>query len=93
MAADESVAPGHYVWTGHGYSPDAIRRFSLPWCLIATQDAYASGSRKDQLSARSWVDRTFGDPSEMERVVAGRAYIASELLIALRYMGGDSAAL
>ena len=72
---------------------DGIRRYRLPWALIATRDAYAGGSSKDQAAAQAWVETVLGDASEMQRATAKTPHIAAELLIALRYLNGDSSVL
>ena len=72
---------------------DGIRRYKLPWCLIATRDAYSSGSREEQLAARRWVEKTLGNPTEMERSVAPLPHVAAEVLIALRYLEADNSVL
>jgi hypothetical protein len=85
----EAETSSHRVRLKDDYLSDDIRRFKLPWCLIATQDAYANGSRNDQLAAQCWVERMLANPSEIVRAVARKPHIAAEILISVRYLEGD----
>jgi hypothetical protein len=94
IGALESENSGHRIQLeDSNLFADEIRRYKLPWCLIATRDAYASGSSEEQLAAQRWVERTLGSASKMERAVAAAPHVAAELLIALRYLDGDRGVL
>jgi TIR domain len=95
----DSIGIMEFENSGHrGYGKDSnlfvdgIRRYKLPWCLIATRDAYPSGSSKEKLAAQRWVEGVLGNPSQLESD-AKSAHVAAELLIALRYLDGNSSVL
>jgi hypothetical protein len=94
MGALDLENSGHRVLLpDDNFFADGIRRYKLPWCLIATRDAYASGSSEEQEAARQWVEKVLANSSELERTVVVAPYAAAELLVSLRYLGGDGGVL
>jgi hypothetical protein len=94
ITANESDKSDHRIQLETlNYFVDSIRRYKLPWVLIATRDAYANGSSQEHDKAQRWVDKLLSNPTEITLTVANTPHVAAELLIALRYLDGDSSVL
>ncbi len=69
---------------------DPTSQFPIQWSVIATVDAYPSGTSLQKAKATVWVDGIAGDADELAKGVIGDTdWIAAELLIALRYLQGE----
>jgi hypothetical protein len=88
IALAEAESSGHRVQLANlNHSPDGIRRYKLPWTMIAIRDAYANGTNQDQLAAQQWLEKLLANATEMQKAV--RPHVAAELLIAMRYLDGE----
>jgi hypothetical protein len=65
---------------------DDTRYYELPWCLVATLDAYPAASLPERLTTLRWLDRAFRglESGDQVRGDTDDAWIAAELLIALK---------
>ena len=68
---------------------DSVRRYKLPWALIATVDAYQNGKEDEQAFAVEFIERALHRPSELTRAVAPAPHTAAELLLSLRHLQGE----
>lgn len=70
---------------------DSVRHLRLPWTIVATCDAYHNGSIAQRMRALSWIGtRTPGLLTEEQKIPHDKPFVSAELLIALRYLRGDS---
>jgi len=77
---------------GFSIYTDSSRYFALPWSIIATADAYPSGTIAERTRALDQLERSLAvlEPAEQAALKWGE-YVAAELLIALRYISKDTA--
>jgi serine/threonine protein kinase/class 3 adenylate cyclase len=69
---------------------DPSTQFPLQWSIIATADAYASGSSLQRAEAVVWLDNIARNFEELATGVIGNIdWTASELLVSLRYLQDD----
>lgn len=64
---------------------DRTRHYVLQWALVATVDAYASGSLAQRARALQWIERILR-PSLISPEVRNQNWVAAELLYALTYL-------
>ncbi|GEM_PF-1550492 len=64
---------------------DATRHLVIPWQLIATTDAYNSGSFSEKLKANKWIDVVI-ENLDAEKIAKTDRFAKAEVLIALRYL-------
>jgi tRNA A-37 threonylcarbamoyl transferase component Bud32 len=71
---------------GHPLQSDDTRYYELPWCLLATLDAYPAGSPWQRARALRWIERALRGPDPAAEIVGddSDAWIAAELLLAFR---------
>lgn len=70
---------------------DSSRYFALPWLIVATADAYPSGTTAERARALDQLEHSLValEPAEQAALKWGE-YVAAELLIALRYISKDA---
>ena len=69
---------------------DPSNQFPLQWSMIATADAYPSGSSLQRAKAIVWLDDIASNFEDIGKGVIGNTdWLASELLISLRILRGD----
>ncbi|WP_460762703.1 nSTAND1 domain-containing NTPase [Niabella terrae] len=68
---------------------DETRHLILPWMLIATVDAYSSGTFSERLRANKWINRVIEnlDPGLLPQT---DRFARAEVLISLRYLMKDN---
>jgi hypothetical protein len=66
---------------------DATQYSVLPWMIIATIDAYQDMNVHQKVKALTWIEKATDkiDPSNKELRKSDWNWLASELLIALKY--------
>jgi hypothetical protein len=74
---------------GGGLDFDRTRHYVLQWQLVATVDAYASGSLGERAAALQWIERIL-TPSLASPEVRNQSWVSAELLYALRYLQAAS---
>lgn len=65
-----------------GLDFDRTRNYVLQWTMIATVDAYASGSLLQKAAARQWLERIL-TPALVSDEVRKQTWVGAELLLAL----------
>jgi hypothetical protein len=74
-----------------GFVRDSVRHMRLPWAIVATRDSYHNGSVMQRMRALNWIGaRTPSLLDEARKIPHERPFESAELLIALRYLRGDS---
>jgi hypothetical protein len=74
-----------------GSVKDSVRHMRLGWSIVATRDAYHNGSVMQRMRALNWIGaRTPTLLDEARKIPHERPFESAELLIALRYLRGDS---
>jgi hypothetical protein len=69
---------------------DPSSQFPLQWSIVATVDAYPSGTSLQKAKAIVWLDNIAENFEDLAKGVIGETdWIAAELLIALRYLQGE----
>jgi hypothetical protein len=69
--------------------PDPSSQFPLQWAIIATVDAYPSGTLLQKAKAIVWIDSIANDFDSLAKGVMGeKDWAAAEFLIALRHLDG-----
>jgi hypothetical protein len=68
-----------------GLDFDRTRNYVLQWTLIATVDAYASGSALQKAAARQWLERIL-TPALVSEEVRKQTWVGAELLLALSHL-------
>jgi hypothetical protein len=69
----------------NGLGLDRTRHYVLPWVLIATVDAYASGTFLQRAAAMQWIERILR-PALLNPEVRSQNWVEAELLYALKYL-------
>jgi hypothetical protein len=69
---------------------DTVRRYKLPWALIATIDAFPNAGDEERATALEFIDQAIRRPSELIRSVAPAPHMAAEVLLGLRYLQGSA---
>jgi hypothetical protein len=69
---------------------DTVRRYKLPWALIATIDAFPNAGNEERATALEFIDQAIRRPSELTRSVAPAPHMAAEVLLGLRYLQGSA---
>ncbi len=70
---------------------DSSRYFVLPWSIVATVDAYPSGTTTERARALDWLERSVAALEQAEHLALQSGdYNAAELLIALKYLAKDT---
>jgi hypothetical protein len=86
-----STEASHYVEstaTLEGGIKEDAKNLSMPWAIIATVDAYASGTEAEKKAATNWMVGVL-DSVDLQAIKINPYYIKSELLMALRYVLND----
>jgi len=68
---------------------DKVRQFKLPWIIVATVDAYPSGSLQERAAGFDCLDTYLGQPEPDEEVSGEGNWVAAGFLLALRHLAGD----
>jgi serine/threonine protein kinase len=99
---DEPAGPGDFESSGRTVhasdgrpiQSDDTRHYELPWCVVATLDAYPSGTHWQRTKALRWIERVLARPDPAAGIAGDDddAWIAAELLLAFRRLGAAAQA-
>ena len=95
-SANETEASNTYITLKNGALDfDRTRHYVLQWSLIATVDAYKSGTLLQRAAALHWIERVLA-ANLASPEVRNQNWVAAELLYALEYLrayveGGSAA--
>lgn len=84
-AGTTEVSNTNLYLKNEGLEFDRTRHYVLQWALIATVDAYASGSTAQRAAAVQWIERIL-KPELLSPEVRSQRWVAAELLYALRHL-------
>jgi hypothetical protein len=89
--AEDVDSNGFPIFFKNGTSErDAVRHMKTPWMIMATVDAYPSGTIVQRARALHWLGKAARESSSIkESSMAGNAWAAAELTIGFRYLAGD----
>lgn len=75
----------HYMVLPYGRRSqiDHIVEIRLPWILLGTADAYASGTAAQKARALNWIEQVLRDPSVRSADTQGFDWVRAELLLGL----------
>ena len=75
----------HYIILPYGNRSniDRISDVRLPWILLGTADAYASGTPAQKARTLNWIERALRDPSVRTADTQGFDWMRAELLLGL----------
>lgn len=81
-------AENDYYWikSKDGFHNDNFVQIKLPWLLIATADAYSSGTILQQAYALRWLERALNQESVINADTQTDNWWRAELLFAIRYV-------
>ena len=79
---------------GRPIQSDDTRHYELPWSVLATLDAYPSGTPGQRTTALRWIERVLARPDPAAGIAGddNDAWIAAELLLAFRQLGAAAQA-
>jgi len=86
---DFDTNPIFVAMSNTSWLQDNVRQLRLPWTIIATVDAYQNGALSDQARANKWFRQLTNQigPQVGTLMSSNLSWAASELTIALRYLG------
>ena len=76
----------HYMilpYGRHRSNIDHLSEVRLPWILLATADAYASGTAAQKARTLNWIEKVLRDPSVRSADTQGFDWMRAELLLGL----------
>jgi hypothetical protein len=75
----------HYtvLQSGHRSKIDHIVEIRLPWILLGTADAYASGTAAQKARTLSWIEAVLRDPEVRGADTEGVEWVRAEVLIGI----------
>ena len=75
----------HYIELPYGSRSniDRISDVRLPWVLLATADAYGSGTTAQKARTLNWIEKVLRDPSVRNADTQGFDWMRAELLLGL----------
>ena len=80
----------HYMvlpYGGRRSAIDHVVEVRLPWILLATADAYASGTAAHRARTLSWLERVLRDPAVRNADTQGFDWVRAEVLIGMAETG------
>ena len=84
--ADGAEHDYYWIRSRDGYVNENFVQIKLPWQVIATTDAYESGTLRQRARALHWIERALGQKSAQNADTEAQNWWRSELLIAVRYV-------
>lgn len=86
---DPNSLDTHYVVLQYGHSAaiDHFAEVRLPWILLATADAYASGTPAQKARTLNWFNRVLGNPAVRSADTEGVEWVRAELLLGMGEAG------
>ena len=79
----------HYVVLQYGHSAaiDHFAEVRFPWILLATADAYASGTPAEKARTLSWFKRVLDNPEVRSADTEGVEWVRAEVLLGMAEAG------
>jgi len=68
---------------------DHVRYYIIPWVIIATKDAFESGTISERTRGVEWLREIIKNENELERQALKQPWVAAEYLISFRYLQGE----
>jgi hypothetical protein len=87
VSINDEYQPHFWMYTnGQVAQEDHFTQITLPWLLIATADAYASGSLFQRIKALAWLERVLDQDSVMKSDTSLENWWRAELLYGFSYL-------